>query len=214
MDPNLYSQNKQKINRRDLKRKFKEVVKFLDDRIDKNKPLLPDYENEEVQYNELFFATIETDHFDISRALLKEAKTLSSNIKTPGCGDSKTIAAVVLCSVSIEATLNYAIRYCMHLMGYDENKVYQFLWQLPARDKISIVTKYFKDDEDYRHGFQFLFSRVRDGIEDWAYVGCFRNRLIHHKGDVVHMSISQAKAVVNITGKILKKFSEGNKIKQ
>jgi hypothetical protein len=81
------------------------------------------------------------------------------------------------------------------------------LRKLPIRYKISIIDRYFSADEDYKHGFQFLYNRIEEGIEEWAYVGYIRNRLIHHKGDIVNMSISQAKSVLKITEKIIDKFS-------
>jgi hypothetical protein len=208
MESNLYAKKVKNISKNNLEVKFKEILEFLENRIIENKPLLPPPKDEEIQVYELDFHKVKTFHFDISRALLKEAKILANAIKIPGCGDSKTIATMILCSVSIEATLNYVIRYCMHLLGYGEEEVYQFLWQLPIKIKVSLVEKYFKDDKDYKHGFKFLYNRVKEGVEDWAYVGYIRDRLIHHKGDIVHMSISQAKAVISITEKIINKFTK------
>lgn len=209
MDEHLYAQKMKRIPEEILQKRFAEILHFLDNRIKENKRILPESKDEKVGLYELTFPKIKTFHFDISRALLKEARALSNKIKIPGCGDSKTIAVMILCSVSIEATLNYVIRCCMHLMGFNEKEVFQFLYQAPIHLKISIVEKYFKDDVDYKHGFKFLYGRVSEGVEEWAYAGLIRNRLMHHKGDVVHMSISQAQSVVKITEKIINKFSEG-----
>ncbi len=211
MDEHLYSIRIVRLPRKQLEKRFNEIIVFLDKRIKENKPLLPKPNDEKIRLYDLRFPKIGTFYFDISHALLKEARNLSKKIRIPGCGDSKTIAVTILCAVSIEATLNYIIRFCMHLMGFKESEVYQLLCQVPITLKIKIVEKYFKDDADYRHAFKFLYGRVKEGVEDWAYVGLNRNRLMHHKGDVVHMSISQAQSLVKITEKIVNKFSSEEK---
>ena len=80
--------------------------------------------------------------------LLAEAKDLCSKISTPGAGDRKTVAVWILCSVVIEATLNYAHRFAGLRLGYPEEQVSKYVRLIPNREKLEVIQSNFKENKE------------------------------------------------------------------
>jgi hypothetical protein len=132
---------------------------------------------------------------------LEEAKDLAKRITIPGSGDSKTVCAMILCSVAIEGALNYAYRIAGLLAGYEDERVLKCLDIIPLRAKLAPVLQLLQDSE--KKVIALLYERVTEGVEPWAFVGKNRVRLVHPKGEHVPMSINQARAMVSACESIL-----------